>query len=54
MINLHFILFYSSHSFLGFEKIVRMLFGKGANVNAVSEDKYSALIIAAHEGNILN
>lgn len=38
------------HLFLGFEKIVRILINKGANVDAVNEDKDSALTIAAKKG----
>lgn len=42
------------HLFVGFERIVQMLIKKGANLNAVNEDKFSALVIAAFRGNILN
>lgn len=47
--NLHF--FPYIRSFIGFEKIVQMLLEKGADVNAVSDDKYPALFIAADNGN---
>lgn len=39
------------HSFIGFEKIVQMLIEKGADVNAVNEDNFSAIIYAANRGN---
>lgn len=43
-------LYASIHLFTGFEKIARLLIKKGANVNAVNEDKFSALVIAAYRG----
>lgn len=39
---------------LGFERIVRMLIERGANVNAVNSGHNSALIYAAVNGNISN
>lgn len=41
------------HLFIGSAKIVKLLIEKGANVNAVTEDKNSALILAVLNGNIL-
>lgn len=41
------------HPFTGFEKIVQMLIDRGAGVNAVTDDKNSALIFASSNGNIL-
>lgn len=40
------------HLSLGFERIVRLLFEKGANLNAVNKDNDSALICAAGLGNM--
>ena len=42
------------HSFIGSEKIVRMLIDKGADVNAVDEKNNSALLYATKNGNELN
>lgn len=38
---------------IGSAKIVKLLIEKGANINAVTEDKNSALILAVLNGNIL-
>ena len=38
----------------GYEKIARMLIGKGANVDAVNDKKSTTLILAALNGNTSN
>lgn len=51
---LKYVIFISFYPFiaLGFERIVRLLFEKGANLNAVNRDNDSALICAAGLGNM--
>lgn len=40
--------------YIGLEKIVQILIAKGANVNVVEENNFSALFIASYKGNVLN
>lgn len=42
------------HLFIGAENILRILIEKGANVNAVSTDNTSGLLLAATAGKVLN
>lgn len=41
------------HLFIGFEKIVKILIEKDANVNAVNENNISAVLIAINKGKII-
>lgn len=47
-----FIFLLSVDFFVGFERIVQILIEKDANVNAVNEKEYSAIVSAAEKGKL--